>query len=100
MTDKKKATEQQIDESRLLPGEELDTPHPDDALHWASVYAELMQFKDKTIENVSAQLPGASDEARHEIETTDMVVLRAERDRFERRARFWKKRYRELSGRS
>jgi hypothetical protein len=32
------------------------------------------------------------------VEATDLVVLRAERDRFLRRAEFWRDRYRKLAG--
>lgn len=96
MTDRKKAADEQVDDERLLPGEKPDSPHPEDALHWAEVYRELCDFKDRAIERMTIDVIALGEEARKEIKTTDLVVLRAERDRLRRRADFWRERYRRL----
>lgn len=96
MPDKKKAAEEQVDDDRLLPGEKPDSTHPEDALHWAEVYRELCDFKERAIEQITIDVVPLGDEARREIEGTDLVVLRAESDRFRRRAAFWRQRYRRL----
>ena len=97
MPRKKKAAEAQVDEGRLLPGENPGAAHPDDALHWAQVYRELCEFKNRAIDRLVVDAVGLGDEARQEIESTDLLVLRAERDRFQRRADFWRDRYRSIS---
>lgn len=97
MNDEEEAALDQVEEGRLLPGEPPDSVHPDDALHWAQVYRELRAFKDETIAKVLEELLKLGDVARNEVESTDLVVLRSERDRFERRAEFWRSRYRELT---
>src|SRR6202165_2426957 len=97
MPRKKKAAEAQVDEGRLLPGENPTATHPDDALHWAQVYRELCEFKNRAMDRMVVEAVGLGDVARQEIESTDIVVLRAERDRFQRRAEFWRDRYRSLS---
>ena len=93
MTDKEKAAQEQVDDERLLPGEDPDSSLPEDALHWAEVYRELCDFKERAIEQITDDVVSLGEEARKEIRTTDLVVLRAERDRFRRRAEFWRQRY-------
>ena len=97
MPRKKKAAEAQVDEGRLLQGEDPTAGHPDDALHWAQVYRELCEFKNRAIDRLLVDAAGLGDAARKEIESTDLVVLRAERDRFQRRADYWRDRYRSTS---
>jgi hypothetical protein len=97
MPRKEKAAKEAVDSTRLLPGEDPEAPHPEDALHWAQVYRELTEFKNRAIDRIVIDAIGMGDAARLEVETTDLVVLRAERDRFLRRADFWRDRYRKLS---
>ena len=87
-----------VEPERLLPGERPDSDHPEDALHWAGVYRELIQFKDRAIDQILLEAVAMSEPARAELERTDLVVMRAERDRFRRRADFWRQRYRLLTG--
>jgi hypothetical protein len=98
MARKEKAAKDQVDDGRLLPGEDPAAGHPDDALHWAQVYRELVEFKNRAIDRMIIDAVGLGDVARQEIESTDLVVLRAERDRFQRRAESWRDRYRKLAG--
>jgi hypothetical protein len=93
---KEKAAKDQVDNSRLLPGEDPTADHPDDAFHWAQVYRELTEFKNRVLDRIAIDAVEMGDVARHEVESTDLVVLRAERDRFQRRSEFWRNRYREL----
>ena len=94
--DKEEAAYDQVADKRLLPGEDSSSQYPDDALHWASVYRELWDFKNRAIDRMVIDAVGMGEVARQEIEKTDLVVLRAERDRFQRRAQFWRERYRKL----
>lgn len=93
MPDKEKAADEQVDDDRLLPGEKPDSRHVEDALHWAEVYRELCDFKERAIGQITIDVIALGDDARKEVETTDLAVLRAERDRFRRRAEFWRQRY-------
>jgi hypothetical protein len=95
-TDKDKAARKQVNDERLLPGEDPRAEHPDDAIHWASVYRELLDFKNRAIDRIAIDAVGLGDDARQEVEATDLVVLRAERDRFQDRAHFWRDRFRKL----
>ena len=97
MRDKEQAARNQVAERRLLPGEDTASEYPDDALHWASVYRELWDFKNRAIDRIVIDAVGMGEVARKEVEMTDLVVLRAERDRIQRRAEFWRDRYRKLS---
>jgi hypothetical protein len=96
MPRKEKAAKEAVDSSRLLPGEDPAASHPDDAFHWAQVYRELTEFKNRAIDRIVIDAVGLGDVARQEVETTDLVVLRAERDRLLRRSEFWRERYRKL----
>jgi len=77
----------------LLEGEDPDTAELDDARHWERVYTELKSFKQRMIETAeSAIADGIQKPASREIVTTDLVALRAELRRFDRRLAFWTKR--------
>lgn len=93
-----RAAHKAVAPDRVLPGERLESLHPEDALHWAGVYRELIQFKDRAIDAIVLEAVSMSDTARIEVESTDLVVMRAERDRFRRRAGFWRSRYQTLTG--
>lgn len=92
------AAHRAVEPDRLLPGERLDSRHPEDALHWAGVYRELIEFKDRAIDVIVLEAVAMSDTARLEVESTDLVVMRSERDRFRRRANYWRRRYQSLTG--
>jgi hypothetical protein len=97
MPRKEKAAQDQVDPDRLLPGEDPTARHPEDAFHWAQVYRELGEFKNRAIDRLLIDAAGLGDAARQEIEKTDLVVLRAERDRIQRRADYWRDRYRAVA---
>ncbi|MDQ6919644.1 MAG: hypothetical protein M3Z98_09840 [Candidatus Dormibacteraeota bacterium] len=97
MPRKEKAAKDSVDPGRLLPGEDPKAAHPDDALHWAQVYRELTEFKNRAIDRITIDAVGLGDTARQEVRATDLVVLRAERDRFQKRADFWRDRYRVIA---
>ncbi len=67
--------------------------HRDDAHHWITVYSELLDFKRFMLDGAAARAAQmATEEARTEIETTDLRVARAEAERFTRRLSFWRSR--------
>ena len=87
-----KAADKAVAEERLLPGEEPSSSDPDDASHWMAVYSELLTFKRGILERSTDEAAAMSPAANREVETTDLVVLRAEAARLERRLSFWQNR--------
>ncbi len=90
----KKASERE----RLLPGEDPDSPYPDDAEQWIEVYRELLAYKDRLLAVTGATLSQMAEEqaAHREIVETDRTLIAAERERFVRRLGFWRGRLAEL----
>jgi hypothetical protein len=87
-----------VADDRLLEGEDPDTTYSDDARHWMDVYGELLTFKQRLLATANSSIAELTDStARYEAAATDMTVLKAERERLERRHRFWQRRYRQLA---
>jgi hypothetical protein len=79
-----------VEPERLLPGEEEDSVHLDDAVHWTKVYSELLDFKRSLLTVAEDRIPSMHDAARTEVEETDLKILLAEAQRLERRQEFWR----------
>jgi hypothetical protein len=93
---REEAARKAIDLERLLPGESPSSSFIDDCRHWLRVYNELLQLKRQVIDATTAVEAKAEPDVRSEIEQTDMVIMRAEAERFERRIAFWEKRLAQL----
>jgi hypothetical protein len=77
----------------LLEGEDPDTADVDDARHWQTVYQELKSFKLRMIQTAESAIgDGLEKPASREIVSTDLVALKAELRRFDRRLSFWTRR--------
>jgi hypothetical protein len=81
-----------VEPERLLPGEEADSVHLDDAVHWTKVYSELLDFKRSLLTVAEDRITSMNNAARTEIEETDLKILLAEAERLERRQEFWRAR--------
>jgi hypothetical protein len=81
-----------VEPERLLPGEEEDSVHLDDAVHWTKVYSELLDFKRSLLRVAEDRITSMNNAARTEIEETDLKILEAEAQRLERRQDFWRAR--------
>jgi hypothetical protein len=92
------AAEKAVDKDRLLEGENPETPYLEDAVHWVTVYGELLAVKRDLVGVSESRLPDMPKEARHEVATTDLVVLDVEMKRFSRRLAYWRERCVELGG--
>jgi hypothetical protein len=93
------AAHEAIDPDRLLPSEDPDARHIDDAQHWVAVYTELLATKARILDTTLEQMEAAKHPAvAYELQT-DQTVLLAEIERFQRRLRFWHDREVELRGR-
>ncbi|HEV7680082.1 MAG TPA: hypothetical protein VGQ42_16095 [Candidatus Dormibacteraeota bacterium] len=79
----------------LLDGENPNSTHPEDAVHWLRVYGELLTLKTELLQRAEEVLSGATDDAIKEAQL-DTRLLRAEAERFRRRRAFWTERAREL----
>jgi hypothetical protein len=77
------------DPDRLLHGEDPKTRHLDDALHWKSVYAELLDFKKEVLDATRHRLETLSESAKEEVAGMDVPMLEAEADRLHKRHAFW-----------
>ncbi|MFN2464430.1 MAG: hypothetical protein ABR573_11095 [Candidatus Dormibacteria bacterium] len=82
-----------------MSDEDPQTLRLSDAIHWMHVYEELLSVKDDLIATAMSRLTELDPQASEEIRGSDMVLLRAERERFTRRLDFWKQRHRELEDR-
>ncbi|MGH7722581.1 MAG: hypothetical protein ACRENL_07095 [Candidatus Dormibacteria bacterium] len=90
------AAEKAADDERLLEGENPQTPYLEDAVHWVTVYSELLGVKRDLVGVAEASLSDMQTEARSEVAATDLVVLDAEMKRFSRRLAYWRERVVEL----
>jgi hypothetical protein len=88
----RKAALDAVEPERLLEGEDENTAYLDDALHWAKVYVELLDFKRGLLSVAEERMAVMHDDAGLEVEETDLKVLSAEAARFERRLEFWQER--------
>ena len=93
-----KAADSAVAADRLLPGEDPSSRHPEDARHWMAVYSELLAFKQEILRQSSARAAVMIPAARREVESTDLVVLRSEAARLERRLDYWHRRLTESRG--
>jgi hypothetical protein len=91
------AARRSLDPERLLPGEDPATDDPADVASWVQVYRELRDTKKTLAADLAAALVSASEAARAELESVDMVLIRVQLDRFDRRYHYWSERERELS---
>ncbi|PZR86952.1 MAG: hypothetical protein DLM67_23025 [Candidatus Nephthysia bennettiae] len=91
------AARRSLDPERLLPGEDLASNDPADVARWVTIYRELKETKQTLADDLAAALETASQAARAELESVDMVLISVQLDRFERRFTYWSDRERELS---
>jgi hypothetical protein len=94
---RKRAVEKTMDIDRLLEGEDPESPYLEDAQHWASVYGELLSFKEDLLSTARQRLARMSEgSAKKEVTGTDVQILEVERDRLRRRLDFWELRIRKI----
>jgi hypothetical protein len=77
-----------VDFDRLLQGENRDTTHQDDVEHWFSVYADLVNFKERLLSETKShihQVPATESE----LGTHDVPFLEAELGRLRSGLAFW-----------
>ena len=83
--------------SRPLEGEDLKTSHWEDARHWMSIYADLLEFKRGVLERVHKDLGGLRPEARKAAEV-DLRIIEQQMQGYQGRLDLWYKRIWDLQG--
>lgn len=86
-----------IDKRTLLPGEDPSSLILEDAVHWISVYAELLTFKRSMLEAAATAMKTMTKDAARDVDI-DQQLLRAQARRYVARQEFWVQRLAELEG--
>ena len=80
-----------------LEGENIATTHWEDARHWMSVYADLIQFKLGLLDRIERELPRLSPEARRAA-GTDRQIITDQMKGYQDRLDLWYERLWDLQG--
>lgn len=84
------AARRAADPDYLMPGEQADVrgDRAADAVHWLSVYGELLAFKEELLSVGRSHMTTMSEDARQDART-DEVLLAHQAERYRRRIAFW-----------
>lgn len=85
-----------LDFSRLMEGENRKTDDPDDIEHWRAVYADLVGFKQKMLDDTHRHID-AVPTTEPELGKNDVPFLEAEMQRLQRGLAFWEARRKEIN---
>ena len=83
--------------SRALEGEDLKTSHWEDARHWMSIYADLLDFKRGILDRVNKDLVGLQPLAR-QAAVADVQIIEEQMQGYQARLDLWYGRLWELHG--
>jgi hypothetical protein len=92
------AAHEAVDPDRLLPGEDPESRLLEDAVHWRSVYQELLDAKNSIVDLTRSQLQSTSEVPVREELSNDQKIMLSELRRLQRRLRFWEDRAAGLGG--
>jgi hypothetical protein len=79
-----------------LPGEAT----LDHALYWRQIYTEILAMEEKVLDRIRQLMNTQSEEARREVELTNVPVVVAQAERFRQRLGYWEARVFQLNGHS
>ncbi len=68
------------------------------ALYWRQIYTEILAMEEKVLVRIRQLMITQSDEARGEVELTNVPVVVAQAERFRQRLGYWEARVRQFSG--
>lgn len=68
------------------------------ALYWRKIYTEILEMEEKVLKRIRQLMDRQSDEARREVELTNVPVVVAQAERFRQRLGYWEARIHELNG--
>ena len=80
-----------------MPGENLATPRWEDARHWISIYADLLEFKRGLLDRVERDIAKLRPEAR-ELAAADLTLIETQMHGYQERIDLWYQRVWELQG--
>ena len=83
--------------SSPLEGERLETTHWEDARHWMSIYADLLEFKRGLLERIRLDVTRLQPVARKAAEA-DVKIIEDQMDGYQRRLDLWFQRIWDLHG--
>jgi DNA-binding response OmpR family regulator len=83
--------------SRPLEGEDIGTTHWEDARHWMSIYADLIEFKRGLLDRVKRDLTKMAPVAQRAAEA-DVVIIENQMDGYQERLDLWYRRVWDLHG--
>jgi DNA-binding response OmpR family regulator len=83
--------------SRPLEGENLKTTHWEDARHWMSIYADLLEFKRGILDRVRRDIALLRPEAQRAA-ATDLEIIDSQMQGYQLRLDLWYSRIWELQG--
>jgi DNA-binding response OmpR family regulator len=83
--------------SRALEGEDLTTSHWEDARHWMSIYADLLEFKHGILDRVRRDVARLQPLARKAAEA-DVQIIEDQMQGYQARLDLWYRRIWELHG--
>ncbi|MDQ2942662.1 MAG: hypothetical protein M3R21_03215 [Candidatus Dormibacteraeota bacterium] len=70
------------------------------ALYWRQIYTEILAMEEKVLDRIRQPMNTQSDEARREVELTNVPVVVAQAERFRQRLGYWQARVAQLNGHS
>ena len=83
--------------SRPLEGEDIETTRWEDARHWMSIYADLLEFKRGLLRRVDRDLANLRPPAK-EVAAPDIQLIEAQMQGYQERLDLWYRRLWELHG--
>jgi DNA-binding response OmpR family regulator len=83
--------------SRPLKGENLKTTHWEDARHWMSIYADLLEFKRGILDRVRRDIAALQPEAQRAA-AIDLRIIETQMEGYQNRLDLWYGRIWELQG--
>ena len=83
--------------SRPLEGERLETTHWEDARHWMSIYADLLEFKRRILDQVRRDITKLAPIAQRAAEA-DVKIIEGQREGYQKRLELWYQRVWDLHG--
>jgi DNA-binding response OmpR family regulator len=83
--------------SKPLEGEDIGTTHWEDARHWMSIYADLLEFKRGILDRVRRDVIKLPSVARRAAEE-DVKIIESQMDGYQKRLDLWYQRIWDLNG--
>jgi DNA-binding response OmpR family regulator len=83
--------------SRPLEGEHLETTHWEDARHWMSIYADLIEFKRRILDQVRRDISKLAPVAQRAAQA-DVTIIEDQMEGYQKRLDLWYQRLWDLDG--